>query len=230
MEILKMVDADYERAVFPCALIAGDVVILHLLKRLQLLGTAQDGKVQVAFVDTFHLFDETHQFLSQLESELGFEARKFQPAGFETKEDFVEQHGIDLFMTDVEEYDRICKVEPFARALRELKTDVMINGRRRDHGAERAQLQAFEEGDPVKCQPLAFWTFEDCFAYLEKHGVPAHPLHSQGYPSLGDVHSTITVEPRSKWFEYGGERSGRFQGMTNPDGSLKTECGIHTRA
>lgn len=33
----------------------------------------------------------------------------------------------------------------------------------------------------------------------------------QGYPSLGDVHSTVTVQPRSKWFEYGGERSGRFQ-------------------
>jgi hypothetical protein len=36
----------------------------------------------------------------------------------------------------------------------------------------------------------------------------AHSL--QGYPSVGDAHSTITV-PRDKWFEYGGERSGRFQ-------------------
>lgn len=32
----------------------------------------------------------------------------------------------------------------------------------------------------------------------------------QGYPSVGDVHSTVTV-PRDQWFEYGGERSGRFQ-------------------
>ena len=31
----------------------------------------------------------------------------------------------------------------------------------------------------MKCQPLAFWTFADCFAYLDKHGVPAHPLHEQ---------------------------------------------------
>lgn len=37
-------------------------------------------------------------------------------------------------------------------------------------------------------------------------------IHSlvQGYPSVGDVQSTVTV-PREKWFEYGGERSGRFQ-------------------
>ena len=32
----------------------------------------------------------------------------------------------------------------------------------------------------------------------------------QGFPSVGDVHSTIPV-PKEKWFEYAGERSGRFQ-------------------
>jgi phosphoadenosine phosphosulfate reductase len=30
-------------------------------------------------------------------------------------------------------------------------------------------------------------------------------------------------------FEYAGERSGRFQGFSNEDGSVKTECGIHTK-
>jgi phosphoadenosine phosphosulfate reductase len=73
-------------------------------------------------------------------------------------------------------------------------------------------------------QPLAYWEFRDCFAYAAEHNVGLHPLHEQGYPSLGDVHSTLPVE-RSKWFEYGAERSGRFQGLTNPDGSKKTECG-----
>ena len=29
-------------------------------------------------------------------------------------------------------------------------------------------------------------------------------------------------------YEYAGERSGRFQGFSNKDGSLKTECGIHS--
>lgn len=31
------------------------------------------------------------------------------------------------------------------------------------------------------------------------------------------------------WFTYGGERSGRFEGMKNKDGSEKTECGIHSK-
>lgn len=49
---------------FPCALIAGDVVILELLAKLDYLKT---GKVAVAFIDTFHLFPETITFLKQLE-------------------------------------------------------------------------------------------------------------------------------------------------------------------
>lgn len=78
----------------------------------------------------------------------------------------------------------------------------------------------------MSVQPLAYWEFRDCFAYLDKHGAEAHPLHAQGYPSIGDAHSTVPV-PREKWFEYAGERSGRFQGLTDKDGKPKTECGIH---
>ena len=43
-------------------------------------------------------------------------------------------------------FDKICKVEPFQRALVDTECDVMINGRRRDHGAERAHLRLFDVG------------------------------------------------------------------------------------
>lgn len=36
----------------------------------------------------------------------------------------------------------------------------------------------------------------------------------QGFPSIGDVQSTVPV-PKEKWFEYAGERSGRFQVCSN---------------
>ena len=54
----------FKRPVFPCALIAGDVVLLHLLHEL---GYLADKRVTVVFIDTFHLFPETHTFLHQLE-------------------------------------------------------------------------------------------------------------------------------------------------------------------
>lgn len=39
--------------------------------------------------------------------------------------------------------------------------------------------QVFEEGKPVKCNPLAWWTFKDCFDYLQRHGLEYHPLHNK---------------------------------------------------
>lgn len=60
--VLQTAASEFQHPTFPCALIAGDVVILHLLHRLQLL-----DKVKVVFVDTFHLFPETHTFLQQCE-------------------------------------------------------------------------------------------------------------------------------------------------------------------
>ena len=55
---------NYGDVVFPCALITGDVVILDLLNRL---GYLSSGRVPVIFIDTFHLFPETHSFLKSLE-------------------------------------------------------------------------------------------------------------------------------------------------------------------
>lgn len=55
---------NYSNVVFPCALITGDVVILDLLSRL---GYLHSGRVPVIFIDTFHLFPETHSFLHSLE-------------------------------------------------------------------------------------------------------------------------------------------------------------------
>jgi thiol-disulfide isomerase/thioredoxin len=117
----------------------------------------------------------------------------------------------------------LCKVEPMNRALKEKDSDCWINGRRRDHGAERASLPVWED---KKLNPISFWSFEDCWLYLRRNNVLYHPLHDIGYSSLGDSHSTDKVDHKL-WFTYGGERSGRFKNLKNKDGSAKTECGIH---
>lgn len=37
----------------------------------------------------------------------------------------------------------------------------------------------FEDGAPVKCNPLAFWEFRDCFNYTDVNGLDIHPLHAE---------------------------------------------------
>lgn len=214
---------NFAHPVFPCAFIAGDIVIMHLLHKL---GYLESGKVKVLVVDTFHLFPETMEFLAEKEKAYNFKAEVFMAEGCQNKADYDIKYGADLWKENIEEYDRVAKVEPFQRGLSTLETDAFINGRRRDHGFERAFIPLFEEGKMTKVNPIAFWTFEDCFDYLNANEIPYHPLHDKGYPSIGDAKDTIPV-PREKWFEYAGERSGRFQGLANKDGSKKTECGIH---
>jgi len=223
LAVLATAVSEFQRPAFPCALIAGDVVILHLLHRLGFLAS---GRVQVIFVDTFHLFPETLAFLQRVEAAYGFKAMVFQADGLPDRAAYDAKHGKEFWREDIDRYDQICKIEPFSRSLRVLSVDCMLNGRRRDHGAERAALECWEGGATAKCQPLAYWEFRDCFAYLDRHGVEAHPLHAAGYPSIGDVHSTVPVD-RARWFDYAGERSGRFLGLVSKDGKPKTECGIH---
>lgn len=244
MFALKIACENYEGAVFPNAMIAGDVVITHLLSRL---GYLKDGKCKVMVVDTFHLFPETMEFLKEIEEFYDFKAEVFCAEGIPVgdKEAYDKRYGADLWKENIEEYDRVCKVEPFQRGLKTLNTNCMINGRTRWQGFERAWIDQFENapigGGLAKCNPIAYWTLEDTFDYIAKYKVPHHPLHAKGYPSIGDAKDTIPIPEdgstkfvdfefvgdKTPWLDYASERKGRFVGLANADGSTKTECGIH---
>jgi len=250
----------FERPVFPNAMIVGDCVITHLLGKT---GALESGKAKVMVVDTYHLFDDTMPFLAEVEEKYKFTAEVFGPDGLpsarnlspETFADFDKKYGANLWKEDIEQYDKICKVEPFQRGLKTLNADIMINGRRRDHGNERAYIDIAEiapiGGGLAKLNPLAYWTLEDCFDYAAANDVPLHPSVERGYPSQGDAKDTVPVpDPdglsgvtgeagsvkwikgewtgdKSIWLDYGAERKGRFVNLVNKDGSKKTECGIH---
>jgi len=253
MFALKTSCENFDNAVFPNAMIAGDCVITHLLHRM---GYLKDGRAKIMVVDTFHLFDETLPFLKEIEKAYDFKAEVFCAEGVDlfNKDAFDAKYGADLWKEDIEQYDKVCKVEPFQRGLKTLSTDCMINGRTRWQGFERAWIDQFENapigGGLAKCNPLAYWTFEDTFDYIAKYKVLHHPSCANGYPSHGDAKDTIPVPSmderapnpeegftafkdfewvgdKTKWLDYASERKGRFVGLANKDGSTKTECGIH---
>lgn len=244
MFALKIAVENYGNAVFPNAMIAGDLVITDLLGRM---GYLSSGKAKIMVVDTFHLFPETMEFLKTIEEKYEFKAEVFCADGIPVgdKEAYDKRYGADLWKEDIDEYDRVCKVEPFQRGLKTLKTDCMINGRTRWQGNERAWIDLFENapigGGLAKCNPIAYWTLEDTFDYFAKYKTPYHPLHENGYPSIGDAKDTIPIPEdgstkfvnyewegdKTAWLDYASERKGRFVGLANKDGSTKTECGIH---
>ena len=117
MYALKISCENYDNAVFPNAMIAGDVVITHLLGRL---GYLKSGQAKIMVVDTFHLFDETVPFLNSLEKEYGFKAEVFCAEGIAVgdKAGFDKRYGANLWKEDIEQYDKVCKVSKKLKSTR----------------------------------------------------------------------------------------------------------------
>ena len=65
-----------------------------------------------------------------------------------------------------------------------------------------------------KINPLADWSEKDVWRRIHERSLPYHPLHDQGYASIGCTHCTRP----------GAGREGRWAG------SDKTECGLHAGA
>jgi phosphoadenosine phosphosulfate reductase len=182
----------------------GTVVLLHVLDTLGV-------KVPVIFVDTLHHFPETLEHVERVSARFQLDLRVAKPA--DSRAEFEAAHGARLWERDLDRYQQLTKVEPFVRALEGF--DAYISGRRRDQAHTRAALPVVEPGVLVRINPLASWSRDDVWRYIRHHDLPYHPLHDDGYASIGDAALTRRVETGEH------ERAGRWSA------SERTECGIH---
>jgi phosphoadenosine phosphosulfate reductase len=182
---------------------------------LHLIGQARPD-LPVIFLDTGYHFPETLAYRDQLVEMFGLTLRVVRSTL--SRAEVTRQHGDALYRRDPELCCYINKVEPMQRALQDL--DAWITGIRRDQTANRADalpVEALPDGR-VKINPLVGWTRRELWAYIDRFNLPAHPLFSQGYLSVGCAPCTAPVT------EGQDERSGRWAGTG------KTECGLHTEA
>ena len=168
--------------------------------------------IPVVFIDTGFHFQETYRFADDLASRLKLNLRVYQPA---LSPAWFHARNPDLHESDPDAYDRARKVEPMDRALAELDPAATFAGLRRGQTQNRQGMQhvIFQNGRH-KVLPILRWSGKDVFQYLKAHDLPFHPLHEEGYASVGDWHSTRPIGAGED------ERAGRFHG-------LKQECGLH---
>lgn len=169
-----------------------------------------DPSVPVIFVDTGELFDETLDYRYQLERRLGLtDLRVIRPT--EAERDEAEE----LWRTDADRCCHLRKVVPMDRAVAGFSA--LIDGRKRAHGFERADLPTLSSGPNgvVKVSPLAPWSEADVERAFSERRLPRHPLKAQGYRSIGCWPCTRPVGAGDA------PRAGRWAG------SAKTECGLH---
>jgi len=185
---------------------AQSAIMLHLVTRII-------PDIPVIFIDTGYLFPETYRFAEELTQKLALNLKVYQsptsPARMEAL------YGKLWEEDKAERYDKMRKVEPMQRAIKELGVTAWLAGLRADQTRHRAGLSpiTFQSG-VYKVHPILKWSTRDVHNYLKQHGLSYHPLYDQGYASIGDVHNTFPITADMH------ERDGRFAGQ-------KQECGLH---
>lgn len=91
----------------------GSALFQDMLYREQLL-----PHVPIVVIDTLHLFPETLEFMSKVEQHYGITTMKFKPDGMDSRQNWNDEYGSDLYMVDPVRYDQLAKVEPLERALK----------------------------------------------------------------------------------------------------------------
>lgn len=184
-------------------------VMLHLVTRVI-------PNIPVIWVDTGYLPPETYRFADELTQRLHLNLQVYQsplsPARMEVL------HGKLWEQRDIESlnrYDKIRKVEPMQRALKELGATAWLAGLRNNQTNHRKTLNFINiQSDIYKVLPILRWNSRDIYQYLTANDLPYHPLFDQGYVSVGDWHSSRPLMAGED------ERDTRFHGV-------KQECGLH---
>jgi phosphoadenosine phosphosulfate reductase len=190
-----------------------DQALTHLI-------VASGADIRFATLDTGRLFPETYSVWAETEARYGIAIQPFYPNAGDL-ETLIAEQGINGFYASVAARSACCatrKLVPLARALQGAAG--WLTGLRADQSATRRGM-AFAshdtEPDLVKANPLFDWSRERVAALVQAEGIPANPLHEQGFLSIGCAPCTRAVAPGEP------ERAGRWWWET--EGSA--ECGPH---
>jgi len=189
-----------ESAVLLCSFQKEESVLIDELLRVS------DGRpdaLRIVTIDTGVLFEETLQTWRRFEEHYG------------VKIEVEDARSPDGPWTGPEHCCSTAKVAALEHALR--GADAWVTGIRREQGPTRAETELIELDEARgiwKYNPLAYWTDRDLWQRIHERDLPYHPLHDQGYDSIGCAPCTLP----------GAGREGRWAGTE------KTECGLHVES
>lgn len=186
--------AAHERLVFLCSFQKEESVILDELLKIA-------PHTRVVTIDTGVLFPETLTTWKQFEDHYGVHI------------DVEDASNPSNPWTGPEHCCTPLKIAALEHSLGDAQA--WVTGIRRDQADTRAHTELIEDDAKrpgvKKYNPLAFWTEKDVWNRIFERNLPYHPLHDQGYASIGCATCT----------QPGDGRAGRWAGTD------KTECGIH---
>jgi phosphoadenosine phosphosulfate reductase len=198
------------RILLTCSWQKQSSVLVHMISEIA-------PAMRVVEFDTGLLFPETYETRERLISRYPIKFEKIEPEWTVAQQ--AENVGDRLWERDPDRCCGIRKVAPLERALEGM--DAWVTGIRREQSTTRQnarKIELDERRGVVKVQPLADWTSRDVWRYIWRHGIPYNPLHDHGFPSVGCIPCTASVNGQGA-----DERAGRWRGTG------KVECGLHAR-
>ncbi len=215
LALLREASTAFSPAVLASSLGPEDMVLLELI-------AGERIAIEIFTLDTGRLPQETHDLLQLARQRYRIPIAVFTPDGKDV-ERYVAAHGPNGFYDSVALRQECChlrKVRPLKRAL--LGKRAWITGLRRAQSAGRSMV-AFREWDDEhglqKFNPLAAWSDEEVWNFIDVRNIPVNTLHAKGYPSIGCAPCTRAIAPGED------ARAGRWW-WENPE---LNECGLHPR-
>ena len=210
---LRDIQENYQTVRFATSVAVEDMVLTDAI-------VTNGFDIQIFTLDTGRLHRETLEMIDRCKSHYQIAIDTALPDN-KGVADFIQQFGINGFY-DSEQAKKACchirKVEPLNRMLK--GADAWLTGQRKQQAVTRGDLE-YQELDATraiqKFNPLFDWTQEEVWAYVQTRGVPVHPLHTQGYASIGCEPCTRPIRENED------VRAGRWWWLQ----SESKECGLH---
>jgi len=195
------------------------MVVTDLIARHQL-------PIAIGTLETGALHAETVALIERITARYGLPVDVYKPQA-EAVVQFVAKNGADAMYRSLELRKACCgvrKMEPLARML--AGRSAWITGLRREQSNARGEVpfseseRAADGSARTKLNPLADWSWNDVWHYIQLHQVPYNPLHDQFMPSIGCAPCTRAIAVGEDF------RAGRW--WWEQEGAK--ECGLHVKA
>jgi len=216
--ILQWAYETFPRLVIVASFQAESSVLIDMASRIW-------ADVTVLTLDTGRLPQPTHDMIDRVRDRYGINVQVASPDSADLEE-MVGRYGANLFHQSPDLRRHCCEVRksrPLARAL--AGYDAWVTGLRRQQASTRSQT-AVVSRDPehegmTKIAPLAAWSRDQVWGYIQENELPYHSLYDQGYTSIGCEPCTRATAPGED------ERAGRWWWESEKEAK---ECGLHWNA
>ncbi|TXH06328.1 MAG: phosphoadenylylsulfate reductase [Nevskiaceae bacterium] len=128
----------------------------------------------IVWMDNGYATPATYRFADELTRLLKLNLMIYHPRRSRAHREAVDGDPPGLGDPRLAEFTREVKLDPFDRALREIKPDIWFTGLRAEDTAERAAMQpvSFNSDGMLKVAPLLHWNSKQMHEYCKRHGLP----------------------------------------------------------